>query len=266
MINKTLFQKELKSNTVLFLIFISVLTMYGGMIVMMFDPKLGDSLKTMADSMPEIFAAFGMADIGTTLLEFITNYLYGMIFVAFPAVYIIILAGRLIARYVDSGSMSYLLSIPRKRKNLAGTQAFFMIFTLFIMVFYITLLILLFSEYLFPGELDTPPFLRLNIGLFGVFLFFGGICFFFSCFFNESRYCTGASAAVVVYAVLVQMISQVGDTFADLKYATPLTLFDTEGLTLSHADAWGGCVILYCAGILCYTVGVIYFSRKNLSI
>ena len=86
MLNKTLFRKELKSNYIMLLIFLGVLSMYSYMITLMFDPKLGDSLNTMAESMPELFAAFGMADAGTTLLEFVTNYLYGMLFIAFPGV------------------------------------------------------------------------------------------------------------------------------------------------------------------------------------
>ena len=73
MIRVTLYCREMKANFILFLIFAGVLTMYSVMIVMMFDPKLGDSLRMMAESMPEIFAAFGMADVGTTLLEFVAG-------------------------------------------------------------------------------------------------------------------------------------------------------------------------------------------------
>ena len=102
-----------------------------------------------------------------------------------------------------------LIHISHKRSKLAGTQAFFMVACLLAMAVYVTLLILIVSEALFPGELEKAAFLRVNVGLFGLFLFFGGICFFFSCLFNESRYCTGASSAVVVYSLLVQMISQV---------------------------------------------------------
>ena len=49
--------------------------MYSCMIIAMFDPKLGDSLRAMAESMPQLFSAFGMADVGTTLLESIMGYL-----------------------------------------------------------------------------------------------------------------------------------------------------------------------------------------------
>ena len=146
-------------------------------------PKLGDSLRAMAESMPQLFSAFGMADVGTTLLESIIGYLYGILFTAFPGVFIILLSNRLIARYVDNGSMAYLLSVPHKRSKLAGTQAFFMVACLLAMAVYVTLLILIVSEALFPGELEKAAFLRVNVGLFGLFLFFGGICFFFSCLF-----------------------------------------------------------------------------------
>ena len=266
MLNITLFRKELKSNYIMLLIFLGVLSMYSYMITLMFDPKLGDSLNAMAESMPELFAAFGMSDAGSTLLEFVTNYLYGMLFIAFPGVFIILLSNRLVARYVDNGSMAYLLAIPKKRSSFAITQVIFMVSMLLIMVVYVTSLILIVSEVMFSGELDIPGFLRLNVGLFGLFLFFGGICFFFSCIFNESRYCTGASAALVVYSILVQMISQVGDKFEKLKYITPLTLFDTAGLTAGENNAWIGCIILYIVGILCFVLGIRIFRNKNLSI
>ena len=82
--NATLFKKEIKSNWLLLVIFLAVLSVYGSMITMMYNPEMGDSLKMMADSMPDLFAAFGMADVGQTLLDFVSGYLYGMLYVAFP--------------------------------------------------------------------------------------------------------------------------------------------------------------------------------------
>ena len=154
MINKTLFKKEIKSNYILFLIFAAVLTMYGSMIVAMFDPKMGDSLRAMAQSMPQIFAAFGMTNVGTTLLEFITTYLYGMLYVVFPSVFIIILSGKLVVKYVDNGSMAYLLAVPEKRRKTVVTQAVFLLSCLVALVLYITVLILIMSHLMFPGELE----------------------------------------------------------------------------------------------------------------
>ena len=75
----TLIKRELKANYKILLIFMAILSMYCSVIVMMYDPTLGESLYMMAKSMPQLFAAFGMMHPGITLLDFIINYLYGFI-------------------------------------------------------------------------------------------------------------------------------------------------------------------------------------------
>lgn len=266
MINGTLFKKELKSNYILLLIFIGVLSMYGVMIVAMFDPKLGESLTMMMESMPQIFAAFNMTDAGTTLLEHVTNYLYGMLLIAFPGVFIIILSNRLVARYVDNGSMAYLLAAPWKRSRIITTQAVFLVLGLLALTVYVTVLTIISGEAMFPGELDIPGFLRVNAGLFGVLIFFGGVCFLASCIFNESKYATGIGAGVVVYSILVQMLSRIGDKFEFLEYITPLTLYDIDGLIAIDTTAIFQCAVLYVTGLACIGVGILHFSRRNLPI
>lgn len=266
MINKTLFFREVKSNYLLFLIFAAVLTMYSTMIVAMFDPKLDASLKSMAESMPQLFSAFGMLNVGSTLLECVVGYLYGILFTAFPAVFIIILANRLIARYVDRGSMAYLLATPHTRGKIAATQAVFMILALLLLVVYLTALIIVTSQAMFPDELDIGGFLVVNVGLFGLLLFLGGFCFFCSCVFNEARLSYGVGAGVVIASILIQMIAQAGDKFESLKYATPLTLFNADGLIAGDSNAAVTCMILYIAGIVFLGAGILVFSKKDLSI
>ena len=41
----------------------------------MYDPQLGESLHMMAQSIPDLFAAFGTQDPGLTMMDFIINYL-----------------------------------------------------------------------------------------------------------------------------------------------------------------------------------------------
>lgn len=264
MINGTLFQKEMKSNWVLFIIFIGVLTMYSIMIVSMFDPELGDSLRTMSENMPEVFAAFGMAEVGTTLLEFVTGYLYGILLIAFPAVFILILSNRLVAHYVSGGSMAYLLSAPVKRKKIVTSQAVFAAVCLILMAVYVVAVIWISSAVMFPDELDIKGFLRVNAGMLGLWIFLGGFCFMVSCIFNDAKLVSGINAGVVIYSLLVQMISQVGEKFEMLKYLTPLTLYQAEGLALANSSAWGTCAVLYAAGIIFIVTGIQIFSKRNL--
>lgn len=264
--NMALFRKEMKSNYMMLLIFFGVLTMYSVMIILMFDPQMGDSLQTMAESMPELFAAFGMSDVGETLLEFMANYLYGFLFVAFPAVFLILLSTRLVAKYVDDGSLVYLLAAPQKRCRVVVTQAIFLLVSLLILMGSQMAVILAASEVVFPGELDIPAFLSVNVGWYGVLVFFGGICFLCSCLFNNSRHATGVGAGIVVYSLLMQMISQVGEKFEWLEYATPLTLFDIEGFLSGTAGAWAKCGILYAVGVGCIVIGIYQFCNRDLPI
>ncbi|WP_148412009.1 ABC transporter permease subunit [Murimonas intestini] len=266
MISGTLFKREIRANYILLIIFMGVLTMYSAMIVAMYGPGMGDGLKSMAESMPEIFAAAGMLNVGTTLLEFVVGYLYGILLVAFPGVFIIILANRLVARYVDQGSMAYLLATPNKRTKIAVTQALAMAAGIFVLIAYVAVLIIVVSQIMFPGELDMGKFFLVNVALFGMHLFFGGVCFLASCLFNESRLSYGTGAGIVIASILIQMISQVGDKFENLKYITPLTLFDPRGIIAGDTGALVQCVILYAAGLVMIAAGIVIFKRKDMSI
>lgn len=101
-----LLRRELRANYKMILLFTAVITLYSTVIIAMYDPKLGASLNMMAESMPELFAAFGMTNAGATMLEFIINYLYGFILVVIPMLCLLLIAGRLVC-----GSRIYGLSV-----------------------------------------------------------------------------------------------------------------------------------------------------------
>ncbi|MEF9951956.1 MAG: ABC transporter permease subunit [Clostridium sp.] len=266
MFNLTLFKREVKSNYKMLLIFLGIVTMYSTMIVAMFDPKLGESLELMAQSMPQIFSAFGMAKPSTTLIGFVGNYLYGFILIVIPLIFIIILSNKLVARYVDRGSMAYLLATPNKRRSIVVTQAIFSMVAILLIVVYATVICIVSSEIMFPGDLDIGRFILINLGLYGLLFFFGGLCFLSSCCFNDGRLANGVGAGLGVFFVLIQMISQVGDKFEFLKYITPLTLFQPEKIALGEGSPIGLFLILYAIGFVLYIGGIIIFNNKDLSI
>ena len=264
MINFTLLKKEIKSNYKILLIFIGVLTLYSSMIISMFDPKLGESLKQMAESMPGLFSAFKMSDPGSTM--FISNYLYGFLFVAFPMIFSIILSNRLITRYIDKGSMSYILSSPNRRSKIIVTWIFTMVLMIFVLIAYVTILSVVLSQAMFEGELDVGKFLMMNVGLFGLQVFILALCFMFSCIFSDSKYALGLSAAFNVGFLLIQMLSNAGDKFEKLKYLTPLTLFDTSGIVAGDESSYIYIGILYLLALVMFIAGAVVFSKKDLSV
>lgn len=264
--NATLLKREMKANYKLFLIFMAILTMYASMIISMFDPKLGESLEQMAQSMPQMFAAFGMLEAGTTLLHFVINYLYGFLLVVLPSIFIILLSNKLMARYIDRGSMAYLLATPNKRRTIATTQAVFLVLNVIVLVVYITVLSICISEGMFPNELEIDKFLLVNLGLLGLLLFLSGVCFFSSSVCKDTKLSSGLGPALVILFVLIQMISQVGEKFEALKYITPLTLFDTDGLMKFDEQSILMMIVLYVAGMGLFVISISLFDKRDLAL
>lgn len=259
-----LFKKEWKANYKIFLIFIAILTLYTSVIVAMFDPKLGESLNAMKESMPQIFAAFGMTDPGLTMLDFLTNYLYGFIFIVIPFIYIIIMCHRLMSRYIDKGSMAYLLATPHTRTKVMMTQLGVLLSGLMMLIVYAVLLIIGCSTMLFDETIELGKFLMTNVGLLSIQMFFACICYLCACCFNETKFSIGIGAGIGIASILIQMLSQVSDKMEFLKYMTPLTLFDAKGLQSFEQSAVIGMVVLFLVSIAAIIFAQVCFKKRDL--
>lgn len=264
--SKTLFFKEMRANLFVAGTILVVLALYIATIVSMFDPKLGESLDQMMQSMPDLFAAFGMATQATTLLDFMLNYLYGFLLTLFPLVLILVMVNKLVVQYLDRGTMAYLLATPNSRTKIAFTLASVLVAMLVLVMVLTIACEIACSEALFPGELDMQGLLWANAGLFCLWLAMAGLCFASACTFARASAALWAGGGACILFFLMQMASQVGDKFEFLKYANPLTLFDPYGLASADASALGGAAILAAAGIALFVLAIALFDRRNLSI
>lgn len=262
----SLFLKELRSCIVPWAIVLAVLGMYAGTIFTMYDPEMGESLELMRQSMPELFAAFGMGDQGSTLLEFLVNYLYGFLFVAFPLVLILLLANRLVVRYLDTGGMACLLAQPIGRARLMVSQFLVLLSCLAAMLVLVTLMEACLAEALFPGELSLVELCRANVSLAGLWLMFSGVCWASVCLVPRPSWSLWGGAAVCIAAILVQMLSGAGDGLSWLGNFTPLALFDPLGMAYGEPFAAVGCAVLALSGIALACVGIAGFSRRDLAV
>lgn len=266
MISKPLFSREVKANYKILLLVLAIITMYGSIIIAMFDPELGSSLKILAEGMPELFSAFGMSSFSSVLVEFLADMVYGLIFVIIPLILIIILTSRLMSRYIDRGSMAYLLATPNSRGKIVRTQAFVMVLANVAMVIFTILMCIVVSAILFPGELEIGKFLMLNVGLFCLLMFLSGVCFCSSCIFNEARLANGVGIGVTIAFLLIKMLAQTNEKSDWLKYLTPTTLFDTNGLLAFETGAILKSLILLVVGVILYVIAIRIFCKKDLSL
>lgn len=262
----SLFKKELRSGCKLALIFAAVLSMYTLVIITMFDPELGESLRLMEQSMPELFALFDMQQDGSTLLHFMATYLYGFLYILLPLVWVILLVRQLLVRYVDRGAMAWLLASPVPRRRIARNQLAVLVLWMVAAVGYLSVLSVAAGEGMFPGALDIPAMLRLNAGLLGLLLALASVCWLGGCLFDDGGLALGSGGGLCVLFVLLKMLSGAGEGAEFCRYLTPLTLFDTNGLIAGEAGALGGVALLYAAAVLLFTLGVEVFARKDMSL
>ena len=106
--NGVLFRRSARSLWKTWVVFAAVLSLYVSMITAMFDPKLNATLDEIVTAMPQLMNMVGMQAGSSSLGGFLINYLYGFLLLLLPLVFSILAANRLVARWVDTGSMAYL--------------------------------------------------------------------------------------------------------------------------------------------------------------
>lgn len=266
MVSLPLFARGMKGSLKLLIIFGLLMNLYVGIIVWMYEPGMYDALLEFEQVMPGIMAALGMLHDQTGLLSFVAAYLYGFITLVVPMAYTILTANRLVAKQVDGGAMAFLLAAPVRRRKLVTTQALVLVLGIVLLVASATGMGLAVSAGFFPGELDVPAFWWLNGGLLALQLFIGGLCFFASCLFNDTKYSLALGAGLPCVCYIVQMAANFGGDLEVLKYGTFFTLFDTDGLIAMDPAALWKAGILLAAALLLFILSGVVFCKKDMPV
>lgn len=265
--NKTLFVTNMKSNWGIFTFIAGMLLIYVTTSVTMFDPESTEALIAMFDMLPEgMMKAFGFDGLGTDLTSYLGGYLYGFIFLVFPLIYTILLANRLVAKHVDSGSMAYLLTTPNSRIQIILTQAIYMVISTFILLFFEVLILIAIAEAMFAGQLEIGKFVSLNIVTFLVLIVVGGISFLFSCIFNDTKNSIAFGAGVPVIFFVLKMISEISEKVEFLKYFSIYSLVDLDKIMSDGTYTMIVCIILVVVAALLYGSAIYIFNRRSLAI
>ncbi|HSV86851.1 MAG TPA: ABC transporter permease subunit [Levilinea sp.] len=265
MISFPLLKSNIRSNYVIFLIFVAILMIYLTIIGSMYDPGVIGALEAYLELLPqEMVRAMNFSILEPNLTGFLAGYFYGFLILLFPLIYTGIMANRAIASYVDTGSMGFLLSTPNPRWKIALTQAYFLIGSVKLLLVVTMVAGIIFSEALFPGELDIWRFVLLNIGAILLYFAISGIGFFASCLFNETRFSLALGAGVPVVFLLMKMLADVDEQLSGIGRASLISLFDPEAILALDSSVLPSFVALFVIGIVLYAAGIVVFSKKDL--
>lgn len=265
--NKYLFAYDIRQNALLFLIILSVLLLYFSIIIPMYDPSGNEDLIAMASMKmsPQMLKAFGFDIVpNVSLTSFLASYLYGMLMIVFPLIYVGICANRLVAQHTDRGSMAFLLSVPLSRKRIAYTQALFLVISVFLLLSCVTFFAIVYANIKFPDLLDVNAFIALNVALFTLISFCSGLAFLASVWADTTQTSLGIGLGVPLFFYVVKMAVDATD-YAFLRHMTFYSLFDYKEIVAADASFFKP-MVLFVAALLLYGGGIFLFSRKQLTV
>ncbi len=261
-----LYLRELRRGAFPTFVIGAILALYIVSVVHMYDPAIARNLGTIVDTMPDVFAAFGMSNAATTMTVFLVNYLYGFLLTWVPLLLVMMTVNRMVVRPVEGGSLSYLLSTPTSRLRIAATFVEILLTVLAVTMALIVVVQVVCAESQFPGELDRAGLLRASVGLLCLWVFMAGLGFASACCFRDARVALWAGGGAFLLMLLAKMVSQVGKGLELLQDANPIGLFDPYELVAASGDAAWHAAVLAVAGVVLLAVGVAVFCRRDFDV
>jgi len=268
MFSKPLFKQTLKSSYKIILIFMAVLTMYFVILAGMYDPQQADKVQQMMKLMPKGWIdAMGYGSTPVPgLLGHLSTYFYGFLILFFPTIFDIILVNKLVSKHVDKGSMAYILATPNTRKKISVTFAGFILFSVTVLMAFVTILGLIYCQMNFSGMLDVKKFILINIGALLIHYAVSGIAFFASCVFNDMKNSLGIGVGIPIAFLIIQMLANMGGNLENFKYATMFTLFNPSKIAVGDSSTLPCFIALAVISGALFIGGIMIFNKKDLPI
>ncbi|MDO5417151.1 MAG: ABC transporter permease subunit [Lachnospiraceae bacterium] len=264
--SRTLFKADMRSNAVLFVIILYVMMLYFSVMAMMFNPSDTSAWTSMLELLPEgLMAGFGFDSVSTNLTNYLAEYYYGFIVFIFPMIYCIIISNKLVAKLVDNGSFAYLLMAPVSRRRIIVTKGVFLLSSIAMLFTILHVAGSMVCRMMFGDMLNQQLFLQINLNAALITMLVGMICFFYSCFFNESKRALAFSAGVNIGFLLLFVLGGTSEQAEFLKDFSIYSLLDTKRI-LEGSGTAGLDGMLIGAVLVLFGCSVRVFEKKNLPI
>ena len=259
MFSITYFNYLVKSNFKFLVAFTLILCAFLTVICNVFTPE---TISGISNSTHGTIASNILTGNGT-LVGFMSNSFYALMAIVFPMVYSILVANRMIAQKVDTGSMASFLSTPMSRYKLTITSAAYLILSLIVMWAVASIVGILAANTFQPDALDIDTFLMLNLGVFLYHFAISSISFCASCIFNTSKNSLIIGGGLPLMFFVISLLMKIDDSLEFLEYFTLNTLFDPANI-VNNSGYSQEFMIMALIGIILYIIGILVFQRKDL--
>jgi ABC-2 type transport system permease protein len=206
----------------------------------------------------------------------VSNIFYPVVAILLPLVYTVVVGNKLFASQIDRGSMAFILSTSIKRSKIAFTQMFFFVISLVIM-FLITATCDVILALTIKNSLAIDKVLLLNLGLLLFTIAMGSITYMFSAIFNYTKYSISLGGGLALVFFISKILGLFGsDLFMNMGIGiepmaffnniTLISLFNTSSILESTTTYLVQFAILIAISITCFSVGAIWFTKKDIPV
>lgn len=223
----------------------------------------------MMTDMPEGFrVAFGMQQGAaiSSVTDLLSLQYYSLIFLLLMTLFTLSLAAKMLAHFVEQGSMAYLLSVPVSRLKVLGTCIAVFVASLFAVI--VLNVVFCFAGGYMAGEPieAVGPFLALNGIGYLLFLAIGGYCFLLAAFTVDERKAVAYAGGLTLLFYALDLIGKLSESLASKRYASIFYWFQPAEILAGNQSLLPAVLVYLGLGILGYAIALYVFHRKNLNL
>lgn len=258
---RSLFSFQLKKQMRLTLLFGFLMAAISVTLVILYDDESGRVLDELRAQAPGLFDAFRIhGSVG--LLDHMISLLYGFLMPALGSLLAVILSSRLIPAQIETGELTYYLTLPLRRYKLILVKAAVVVFCLMAPLFMNMLATVLAALMIKQQTFNVVWFLVLSLDTFLLWLMSAGMAMMIACSAQEQSRSKRLSLLVYSSLFIISMLGQVKSFPNFIKYFSMYTLWNTQ--TLSAGRILTSSFIMPFIGAIFLAIGIYQFSTRDL--
>ena len=254
-----LFQMKKLSRGAVFLGIMLALFSLGA--ILTFDEYATTALSEARAQAPELFSALKVGG-SATLLDHLASLLYGFLLPILGSVKAVRLAERLFPEMIETGEMSFYLSLPIRRSAFALTQGAVLLSCLILAQLTGALGTIIAAAILKPGELNLVWFGVLSLGQLCLWILSAGAALMVACVRDERRGTRAWAALLIGTFYVITMLGGIHSWPRLISWFSPYSLLNVQSLSKGRfaLETLGMPAI----GMLCFLIGIRQFNGRDL--
>ncbi len=263
----SLYKAMFKTHSKALLIYSICVFAYLALVNMAF-PMFSDSdeLNAIFDSLPDgLLTAFGITGSLSDINDYMAMNFYNSLYLYILMAYTILTAVQLMSKYVDRGSMAYLVSTAVSRSRMCFTQ-FAILFTGLLAITVAAIVAGLISAAIFAGDspFDVGVFLQMNAIVFLIFLVVSSYSFLISSALNDEKQAMGLGFGITVVFYAIDLASKLTAHLDWLSYFTLFSLYQPQEIAQGDYPFVPASLFLIGVSIVMVALSVMLFRRRDL--